>query len=188
MEHPGAEELAEYIYHELPPARSAQIEEHLNQCAECRQRIEEWQRTRSALQRWEIPSHRAAARSRAMPLVKWAAAAAILVGVGYGAGRMHESQSADLAGMKSQIAQQVCHDLEPQLTRLVEDQTSHNAQEYRRALTVAASQLEARHQADYANLRQDVETVAVRTQEQFDSMNPNSTPSNVLPVDHPQNP
>ena len=171
MEHPTREELAEFVYAELSPAKHLAVTSHIESCCECQEAVAAWRDARVALQAWKLPEVRASARHQhnfVAPALRWAIAAMILVGVGYGVGRISARQTIDVAAMRTQITQQVRGDLETDLKRFTAVELEQQRQEYQRALAAATSQWENRTLADYASLRQDVETVAYRTQEKFD--------------------
>jgi|SRR5581483_4848383 len=162
MKHPTHEELTEFIYRESSPARHLEIAQHLEDCTECREHVDAWHQTRAALKNWTLSKHAPAPQKLSRPAVRVAAAAIVLICAGYIAGRASAPGPRDFAALKSQVIQEVQQDL----------QSERAAQrlEYQRALASAAQQLEERRLADYASLRQDVETVAYHTQEKFDSL------------------
>jgi hypothetical protein len=97
-----------------------------------------------------------------------------MLGIGYGTGRFSRPSSPDLSAMRAELTQQLRgemkSELQTQMTKFAADEWNQQRQEYQHALVQAASQLEARRLADYASLRQDVETVAYRTEQEFNSL------------------
>jgi hypothetical protein len=98
----------------------------------------------------------------------------IMIGLGYGVGWISAMRNADSPRLRAELAEQLRGELRDQLhaefAKFVSDQSGQQQQAYQHALVQAANQLEARRVADYTSLRRDVETVALQTQEKFDSM------------------
>lgn len=178
MEHPIHEELTEFLYEELSPARQVEIEQHVQDCAECRARIASWRSMRRALHSWELPQRSPSVAqpriSRTWEIARWAVAAMVMLGVGYGVGHSMGAASPDVNKLRAELAEQLRgelrHDLQTEMMHFATDDLAQQRQEYQRALVQAAAQLEARRLADYTALRRDVETVAVQTQEGFESL------------------
>src|SRR5205807_677368 len=120
MEHPSHEELTEFVYEELGPARQIDIERHLDACAECHARVASWRSIRRTLHMWELPPRRAAMAlsrtTRPLQIFRWAAAI-IMLCIGYGIGRITVTQ--DLrAELAQQLRGELRDDLHAELTRL----------------------------------------------------------------------
>src|SRR5215470_3993807 len=86
MKHPEREEWVPFIFGEADAGRKRQLESHLDDCAECRDEIQSWQRSLGRLDSWKLPPV-AKRRTNLVPLVKWAAAAAVVLCVGIAIGR-----------------------------------------------------------------------------------------------------
>jgi hypothetical protein len=179
MEHPTHEELAEFLYEEVSPARQFQIAQHVDACAECRARVTSWRNIRQALHSWELPQRSLKLigqprTTKTWQIVRWAVAAMVMLAVGYGMGRNTGASPSDVKQLRAELAQQLRgelrQDLQTEMMRFATDDLAQQRQEYQRALVQAAAQLEARRLADYTALRRDVETVAVQTQEGFESL------------------
>ena len=182
MEHPNAEELVDFVYGELSPSRQTEIELHVNRCAECRETLDEWGQTRRGTANMEgsRPHPRPKSAYRAGAALGSRSDGAAWRGVWNWPHQCDaEPRCLGLAGAGGQASGD---QLKTELARLAADQETRHQQDYQRVLAQAAAQLDARRQADYASLRRDMETVAVRTEERFDSMGVNSTPANVVPV------
>lgn len=85
MKHPNPDEWAQYVSGESPSARARELKQHLGECETCAAQIVGWERTLKRLDRWAVPKTRR--RSNSVPfVVRWAAAAALLLGIGFGLG------------------------------------------------------------------------------------------------------
>ncbi len=88
MKHPPHEEWIAFVYGELAPEPQGLLQAHLESCPECRQRVETWRQTMSQLDAWRLPTRVVARPPLRLPLVKWAVAAALFVGLGLAVGRI----------------------------------------------------------------------------------------------------
>ncbi|MBU6401918.1 MAG: zf-HC2 domain-containing protein [Verrucomicrobia bacterium] len=100
MNHPDCERWMEYLYGELTPGPRAELEAHLATCPECRAHLEAWRATMRGLDRWVLPK---AARGFGSigPLVKWGVAAVLVLGLGFGLGRL--SAGPDLGQVRAEL-------------------------------------------------------------------------------------
>jgi len=158
MKHPAREEWIAYLYDETAPAEKTALDAHAQSCPECRAHLESLQQTRAVLDEWQLPLARRrsfAGRS----LARWAAAAAIVLCVGFAIGRSTASNSREVAALRvemKQLAAQSKVEAGVETVRLVSElNESWKAQ-------LQAAQLQ--HDADYASLRKELETVAVLTE------------------------
>jgi hypothetical protein len=148
----------------------------------------------AALDTWPTPQTR---RSRpVVPVLRWAAAAAVLLGVGIGVGRMNSSASAEMAQLAATLRSEMdakvtssreafAQTLEQQRVEFAEavnaaaaDASSEEAEQL---FTRLARLVEERREADqqtylaalrqveerYAALREDLDTVAVNADDGF---------------------
>ncbi|HVK57947.1 MAG TPA: zf-HC2 domain-containing protein [Candidatus Kapabacteria bacterium] len=108
--HPTQEQWMDYLYGEMPSPEKKTLEAHLMNCAPCREKQQEFAGTMENLDAWRvvIPQKVSlkAGLGRFQPVVKWAAAAALLVSTGFAAARFSQPQF-DVATLQAQIAQQV---------------------------------------------------------------------------------
>jgi len=171
MKHPSNEELIEFLYDELSPAKQTEIARHLNACDECRSQIASWDRVRGQLQTWKLPQPVTAPHRYGMAgsVLRWAVAAAVLLSIGFGLARHN---APNLAQIREEIRREVRgalkQELGIELARHV-DETAR-CQESLRVVASRIAELERQRIADYSGLRGDVETVAIRTQEEFDRL------------------
>ncbi|MBK8000909.1 MAG: zf-HC2 domain-containing protein [Verrucomicrobia bacterium] len=97
--HPNSEEWMSFLYGEASPERSAELDAHLRQCGECQKRVAHWRGTLAALDADRSPAITRSRRSAAR-ISRWAAAAALVLGIGFGAGRLTSSSSAEMARLE----------------------------------------------------------------------------------------
>jgi len=183
VNHPSAEEWMEFLYGEMPAPRRRELGGHLAQCPICSAQLKSWRTGMSALDEWKLPVIRPATHG-GQPILKWAAAAAIVLCVGFLLGRQTSNAASELAALKAsvtRIAETVERDREvnamntvdeataaaqAEVVRLLADYT-HAAEavrtEDRRTTALALRQLESR----LGRLRAELETVAVNTEGSF---------------------
>ncbi len=106
MNHPNYEEWAPYIFGEARPTARRRLGAHLRDCAECRSEIEAWRRSLGRLNAWKLPkTHRYT--EAIQPVLKWAIAAALVLGVGFGVGRLMSPGISPVGDRPSQIEAEV---------------------------------------------------------------------------------
>jgi hypothetical protein len=198
MTHPSPEELIGFLYDDLDPARRPAVCEHLATCDVCRTRVESWGVVRRDLAAWELPEPRGRvvsglAAARPWPVFRWAAAAAVLIATGYGLARMNAARPAapapDITALRAQITGELRVALRDELrgelaadqARIAADQAAER-ETFRQAVARALDALENRQAADLAELRADVETVALRAQTELSQLAVSSQPdSKIIP-------
>ncbi len=135
MNHPSAEEWMGYLYHELAPERKRELHAHLAQCGDCGRQLHQWRAGLAALDDWKLPALTPAPpRWQPVILLKWAAAAAIVLGAGVAIGRQSSTAAGEVAALKTSVTL---------LTQRVEDE---------RATASAAREQTLRLLAEYARL------------------------------------
>ncbi|HEX4646298.1 MAG TPA: zf-HC2 domain-containing protein [Verrucomicrobiae bacterium] len=170
MIHPRPEEWMSYLYGELPREEKARFQAHLNGCANCRTDVTRWQGAMKSLDQWQIAAPRRAPARFWEPALKWGIAAALALGIGFGAGRYilpaSTNAAALRASLKSELHAELLADLKQQQVRLEEyKKTAEEARQGDNRLIFAAiNKAAADHQAELASFRKDLETVAVRTE------------------------
>ena len=175
MNHPNQEELVEFLYEELAPDRRTEIARHVESCAGCRTQVEAGRGVRQALQAWPLPERRRApARTRRvvplMPVLRWAVAAGVVAGLGFGLARLTAPAVPDATALRAELARELRaelrRELQTEFTQFAADQ-SVRQQAYQDAISKVIGRLETQRLVDYASLRRDVETVAVHAQDEF---------------------
>jgi hypothetical protein len=190
-EHPSREILTDFLYDELSPTGRAEVAGHVQACGECRELLSSWRDVRGTLQRWTIadrPETAQPARSHkpVWTITKWAVAASVFITCGFALARMTAAPPSAptlSASAMQEIRDQVKQDLSAELSRYT---SAHLAsqREFRRGVDRRIEKLETDRLADYSGLRKDVETVALRTQEEFVRLA--STGSTGSPAESPQ--
>jgi len=114
MKHPSREEWVPFLWGETTVETKSRLSEHLQQCPECAAEVSAWRRTLNRLDGWEYPA-RPAGRFKALPLIKWAAAAALILGVGFGFGRFAIPSAPDINKLRADMESSLKTSLVPQL-------------------------------------------------------------------------
>jgi hypothetical protein len=169
MRHPEHEEWIPFIFGEADAGRKQQLESHLEDCAECRDEIQSWQRSLGRLDSWKLPPT-AKRRANFAPLVKWAAAAAVVLCVGFAIGRGTAHADAE------KIRAKVEHDLRGELAQIAHDEAVKTASlaitgysqkaeirraDDNRAIFAVLERLETQHATDCLTLKKELDTLAI---------------------------
>lgn len=163
MKHPAPEELASWLYGETSPRAQRALNKHLGECAECRAQVESWKATGKLLD--DLPAPAARKRIAAVPW-QWAAAAALLLGLGIVVGRVAFPAGASL---RAETQQQMAA-MRAELTRDFERQQREALAQVAAAIEQARAEdravylgalreLGAKHDAEVATLKKGIETV-----------------------------
>ena len=183
MNHPTDEELSDFLYQDLPTARRAEVEAHLLACEQCRHQVQLWRQVRGALRDWKVadrpPTTAARPRRQVTVVLRGAVAASVLLATGFFVARWSAPRPATFAS--SRVDPQIIEQLRAELKRDLTVQLGALHREYRANVEQQIRLIEAARLADYSGLRKDVETVALRTQEEFARLT-----SPASPVDHDQ--
>jgi len=185
MNHPTREEWMSYLYDELTAEEHSSLAAHLAVCPDCKTRVSDWRATWTNLDAWQLPA-RPARVPLQRPLVRWAAAAALMIGIGFGVGRFATPATANAGKIRAAIEPEIRQQLRQELTQLLRDeldkaasatlaasgeQAKHWIEDYAQALETrrtednqairaALNKLESQRLADVVSLKKDVDTVA----------------------------
>lgn len=194
MNHPSREEWGLYLFGEASPDLNKKLDAHLKECPACAEEVKGLRRTMQRLDAWQYP--KPVVRVRFAPVLRLAAAAAIVLAVGVGLGRVTAPPQANLVAAKAELrasllnefqnlAQQnevSCSNLvaaaEQRIVRTTEDALNTLGSELieavnlkseadRRQIQTVIDQLNRQRQADYVSLRRDLETVAAAADEEI---------------------
>jgi len=189
--HPNATEWMAFLYGEVAPKRKRELEQHLAECAICSEQVSAWRTSMTSLDDWKLPATRTTT-PWVVPVVKWAAAAAVVLSIGFLLGRQASSANAELAELKASVAQlaDTLHRQQGgQLTNTVTLATAAANTETLRLLSgytqVQAEQRYSDQQAvalalrnfdtRLSRLRTELETVALNTENGFEQTHENLT-------------
>jgi anti-sigma factor RsiW len=176
MNHPKPEEWVPYLYGGLTPDTRRQLKTHLDNCADCRGELQRWKRSIHRLDAWKLPRAGNPLQLLA-PALKWAAAAAIVLGVGFGLGRFTGTE-AMAARVRARVEPQLRQALQQQMAQLVRAEVERispaalkqpgNQTEKLLADYIAVNDARAEQLQQFClNLEHKVDTVAVNTAREF---------------------
>ncbi len=175
-DHPSKEQWSAFFYGELPPQTRAEIERHLADCPGCRRQADELRQTMASLDAWKLAARPKVSTSRA-PLLRWAVAAAILLGVGLFAGRL--TSRIDTDRIAAEFEQRHGAQLQAAIGA-VRAESQHQIEALTEALALARAQdqqttlalyqrAELQRKTDLAWLRRDIEVLALNAEERLDT-------------------
>jgi anti-sigma factor RsiW len=191
VNHPDQAEWMAFLYGEIPSKTKRDLQAHLKACPECAAQVQSWRASMKALDSWKLPRLRPAIAFNFTPIIKWAAAAAAILLMGFLLGRRGLVSASEVAELKASVAQ---------LNLLVQNQTV-SASNSIAAATTAANDETLRLLTDYSrsleeqraadrqsvsfalhaltfrvnHLDSDLETVAVNTENGFEQTHENIT-------------
>jgi mannitol/fructose-specific phosphotransferase system IIA component len=93
-----------FLYGELEAPRRRELGAHLERCPECSAQVKAWRASKYDLDEWKLPFRRAAGRAW-VPVVRWAAAAAVVLGMGIAVGRLMSPSAGEVAQLKASVAE-----------------------------------------------------------------------------------
>ncbi|HTL18451.1 MAG TPA: zf-HC2 domain-containing protein [Patescibacteria group bacterium] len=155
MNHPKPEEWVPYVYGETAGAVRRQLSEHLRECAHCRQEIESWQRSLKGLDAWKLPRAGQPQMAIALPFLKWAVTAMVVLFAGVLIGRA-TAPKVDAEKLRATIVPQIQQQLSSQLAELAHQEVARAAGLSRTYTDQVAQQL-------YVAIKKDVDTLALNT-------------------------
>jgi anti-sigma factor RsiW len=184
MNHPNRETWMSYLYDELSGSERKQAAAHLAECPECQAQVAAWRATTSALNAWKLPRRREGRPVFLQPVFQWAAAAVVVLSVGFGVGRLtapaanveqvraalepslrRQLQAEFLQTVRTELAQASARTLEASREETKQwlagfaSQVEQTRDEDRQAVRTALAALRQEQLTD----RRDLETVAVLT-------------------------
>ena len=144
VKHPNSSEWMSFLYHECAPERQRELDTHLAACPACASQVQTWRSSMKALEDWPPPAKRHARRQLA-PALKWAAAAAVVLAIGFSLGRQTSNARAEVAALKTSVAD---------LTAMVAREHNFNLSNTV-AIAATANTETLRLLGDYARLQQE---------------------------------
>jgi hypothetical protein len=109
-EHPSSSEWMEWLYGESNRKDHQRLQAHLNRCSDCRGQVQRWQAVMQQLNAGALPKSQPA-WSIALPTLKWAAAAALVLGLGFTLGRWSNHSSSQFAAWEQKLQAQWRQDM-----------------------------------------------------------------------------
>ena len=116
MKHPNSETWMDYLYKELSATERAECDRHLRSCPECRAEVARW---RSGMELLDLDSAslalakgRDTVRFWQQPALRWAAAAAVVLSLGFGMGRLSRPSEAAIQQQIADMREAVAHDVQ----------------------------------------------------------------------------
>lgn len=185
MKHPNKDEWVPYIFGEAPTDEAKRLRAHLENCANCEAEVTAWRQSLGMLDRWEVPGP---VRNRAVitPVFRWAIAAALVLAAGIAIGRMSAPDVQTVraqveASVKTALAEQLQQSLGEAETRIALASDEQAAElwdalsrrmagarnEDWQAIKAALEEQGRQHEARYVGLRRDLETLAVRADQEM---------------------
>src|SRR6476661_3601579 len=119
MKHPEREEWIPWICEEADGPSRERLDRHLAECPECAREVAAWRRTLGKLDSWK-PSKPVTARSRE-PLLKWALAALLVLGLGFGLGRVTARDRVEQAALRQSIELAVRASVQTDLAKALQE-------------------------------------------------------------------
>ncbi len=182
MKHPSRETWMAYLYDELNTADRTEAGAHLAGCPECQNEVRAWRTTLSALSSWKLPRRRTQPGVVLRPLVSWAAAAVVVVSIGFGLGRasapvanVEQIRAALEPALREQLRADLAQTVRAEVTQASANTLNASREETRQLLAGYAEQVAAQRGQDWERIgsaltalrlerlkdRRDLETVAV---------------------------
>jgi hypothetical protein len=103
LKHPESAEWMGFLYGE-PGERRRELRAHLEECPACSAQLKAWRASMSDLDEWRVPTRQATSAGW-MPVLRWATAAAAVLAVGMGLGRITSPSTREVAELKASVAQ-----------------------------------------------------------------------------------
>jgi hypothetical protein len=162
MKHPNREQWIAFLYEDCEPAEKSELTGHLESCAACREQLETWRATATALNEYKVVPASLSLRVRVRSWVPLAAGAAMFLAAGILIGaawqsRASSGQSQLVADLRNRIEKSEAENVKTQklLAELSQTIAANRAQD-QAALLATAQQVKA--------TRKDLETVATLTE------------------------
>jgi hypothetical protein len=104
MKHPDREEWVPFVFGEVDPDTRKRLACHLEGCPDCAREIAGWRQSLRKLDRWPLPKLQAETKIVPFPpIVRWALAASLVLGLGLFVGRSTSPAPVNAAELRSQV-------------------------------------------------------------------------------------
>ncbi|MFC1635537.1 anti-sigma factor family protein [Planctomycetota bacterium] len=125
MTHPSNEEWMAYLYGEVQSPQKAELDAHLRQCDQCKSSVTQWRTVMDELDTWQLPQERSLTQKisrHARTMIRWAAAAVLLIVAGYTAGWISAGRSLDIERLRKDLEVSLRPSLQAAVYRDVSEQ------------------------------------------------------------------
>jgi len=157
-----------YLYNEILPPDRARLEAHLERCAQCRASVSGWRNTMGALDEYQLPAQTVPTHPIRTAL-KRGIAASVVLAIGFALGRAASPAGGNREEMRAAIKSEVraamlaeARQREAQWTDFKNAWEAKYGEDAKLALD-AIARVDANRLANYASLREELETVALHT-------------------------
>jgi|GEM_PF-4485477 len=159
MNHPEQEKWMSYLYGELNEPEQLEMTKHLESCAECRTQVRSWQATMIKLDTYKAPAFTRShgTHSSWFRVVRWSAAAVILLAAGIWAGWLGGSNAVDSESLRQDIETSVTASITPVIENDLRQQLSREM-----AVTLANYRAQV-SEALYQQIQLQLKEYAVQT-------------------------
>ncbi|MGH7972233.1 MAG: anti-sigma factor family protein [Limisphaerales bacterium] len=194
MNHPNREAWVPYLYGETNAERRRELATHLQECPDCRRLIESWQHSLARLDAWKLP-HLRRHSTPWLAVVRWAAATAGVLALGFILGRQTNALQTETlrARLEPQLREQVREELAPwmrsEMNRSAEATLAIASAQTEKLLAAYNTLNDARRAEDlqrwYVAVKQQLDTVALNTENGFVQLAANQPPAKPLVQQQP---
>ncbi len=160
MNHPDPEQWVAYLYDEVDSSTRSHLKSHLAGCESCRDQLAQWSSVQHRLNSPRLPTPMVRTVSWPMPrLLRWAAAALLMIAIGFTVGRSSGASPKDVAAMREELRGELAHMVNARLDQLnITALTAANEQ-----TTATLREFANYYDAGLLSLRKDLETVALNS-------------------------
>ena len=186
MNHPNREAWVPYLYGETNAQERRELATHLQECPDCRRLIASWQHSLARLDAWKLPPLRRH-RTPWLAVVRWAAATAGVLALGFVLGRQTNARQTETlrARLEPQLREQVREELAPwmrsEMKRSAEATLAVASAQAEKLLAAYSTFNDARRAEDlqrwYVAVKQQLDTVALNTENGFVQLAANQSPA-----------
>ena len=163
MNHPQREEWVPYLFGEADTGTRQRLKAHLQDCAACREELAAWKRSLGRLNAWKLPRAKTP-RESLEPVLKWALAATVVLGLGFGLGRFSGPGALSPGAVHAQVATEVKAAMAAALQRQAgaplavdwEKELARTREEASSSLAALETRLSAANEANSSQLLQGV--------------------------------
>jgi|GEM_PF-1463428 len=161
MNHPTSEDWVQFLYKEQTPEKHHEMEQHLATCQKCHEQVLAMKTTMAQLDEWKIPQRKRVTLNFVL-IFKWAAAACLILLLGFAAGRV--SAKPDMAQIRAAIEPELKRELKQELAQMIQTEVVRASENVLTTASDHADKVAAIYaQTIYSTLKTDVDTVAVHT-------------------------